>query len=231
MRVVPAQAVLRTVVSRLVCRRMLRFTLFGIPVSVQPWFWLVLALLSGRFEANSPEGLLHLLIFIAAGFISILVHELGHALTAKAFGARVHIVLEALGGYAAYSGVHLSRGKSFLVTLAGPVVQIVLGVSSYLLYVFFPPNNNYGADLLLVLSIISIFWALLNLLPIFPLDGGHLLDAVLGRHRIRVTLIVSIVTAVGGALALLVRKDFSLLPLFLISLAYQAFTMLRQMPR
>ena len=114
-------------------RRMVRFSIFGIPVLVHPFFWVTLALIGGALNANSPSAILGLCLFLLAGFISILVHELGHALTARRFGARSEIVLQAFGGYAAYSGVRLTRPQSFAVTAAGPAVQILLGVALYML--------------------------------------------------------------------------------------------------
>ncbi len=98
---------------------MFRFMIFNIPVTVQPWFWLTLAFISGRLFADSTQDIIFLLLFLVAGFISILVHELGHTLTAKHFAQRVEIVLQAFGGYAAYSGTRLSRKQSFMITAAG----------------------------------------------------------------------------------------------------------------
>ena len=63
---------------------MIRFNLFGIPVQVQPWFWLTLVLIGGGVGANTADELLLLALFVVAGFVSILVHELGHALAGMA---------------------------------------------------------------------------------------------------------------------------------------------------
>ena len=101
-------------------RHMVRFSIFGIPVQIQPFFWVTLVLIGGALDANSPAAILRIAIFVLAGFISILVHELGHALTARKFGARSEIVLQAFGGYAAYSGVRLTRPQSFRRHRSGP---------------------------------------------------------------------------------------------------------------
>ena len=108
---------------------MVRFSIFGIPVRVHPFFWVTLAIIGGALGANSPQDILRIAFFLLAGFVSIMVHELGHALTARKFGAHSEIVLEAFGGYAAYSGVRMTRPQSFLITAAGPAVQILLGVT------------------------------------------------------------------------------------------------------
>lgn len=204
---------------------MIQFSLFHIPIRIQPWFWLTLALLGGVHRLDSREGLFRLSLFILAGFISILVHELGHALTAKHFGKRVEIVLQAFGGYAAYSGGgRLSRVQTFLITAAGPAIQIVLGLLALLLL------KRYGGDstdtlryFLAVLYVISIIWALLNLLPVLPMDGGRLLETILGPQRIRLTLQVSMVTAIVVAVLAFQFKLGVILPIFMGFMAYESY--------
>ena len=62
-------------------RRMIQFSLFNIPIRVLPWFWVTMAFIGGVLYADTKEALFELLLFMLAGFISILVHELGHALS------------------------------------------------------------------------------------------------------------------------------------------------------
>ena len=83
---------------------MIRFSLFGIPVAIEPFFWITLVILGGASGADNAAEILNIGLFVIAGFISILVHELGHALTARSFGAHSRITLQAFGGYAAYTG-------------------------------------------------------------------------------------------------------------------------------
>jgi Zn-dependent protease len=207
---------------------MIRFTIFGIPVQVHPFFWITLAIIGGALRANSASALLQIALFLLAGFISILVHELGHALTAKRFGAYSEITLQAFGGYAAYSGVRLTRPQSFAVTAAGPLVQILLGAAVYFALPLLPPLNREAAYFLVVLIWISIVWALLNLLPILPLDGGQMLNAVLGPDRIKTTLWITIITAVGAGLLLYLRFGSILFPIFLGMFAWQAWQALNE---
>jgi Zn-dependent protease len=209
-------------------RNMIRFSIFGIPVRVEPFFWISLILLGGAGSVDSPEGIFRILLFMLAGFASILVHELGHALTARKFGAYSEITLQAFGGYAAYSGVHLTRPQSFAVTAAGPLVQILFGVAIYFVIPLMPTLNPQGEYFLSTLIWISIAWAVINLLPVVPLDGGRLLETVLGPRRIKITLWISIVTAISAGILVYQFTGSFLFPLFLAMFAFQAFQALKE---
>lgn len=203
---------------------MLRFSLFGIPIVVQPWFWATLAFLGGALDIGKPGvSVLNIILFVLAAFISVLVHELGHALTGKAFGAYPSIVLQAFGGYATFGGKHFSRGQDLLVTAAGPAIQIVLGAIFYGISRFFPPPTPALHSFVWALIIVSIVWAIINLLPVLPLDGGRLMAALLGPSRQILTHKISIGVALAAALGLLVASNFSsfLFPIFLLMMAHQ----------
>lgn len=208
---------------------MIRFSLFGIPVEVQPFFWLSLLLLGAMGGgADTPEQIFQILLFVIAGFISILIHEFGHALTAKAFGANTAIILQSFGGFAAYSGVLMSRTKSFLITAAGPAIQILLGSVIYLLLMALPPLSENGEYFLGTLMVISFVWAILNLLPVLPLDGGQMVNSILGPTRIKITLWVTIIVATGVGLTMFVKTGSFLFPIFLGMFAWQAFQALKE---
>ncbi len=208
---------------------MIRFTLLGIPVRIEPWFWLTMAIVGGGSSANSTGAILRLAVFVLAGFVSILVHELGHALTGRAFGAGTAITLQAFGGYAEFPGNHFTRAQHFLVTAAGPLVQILLGVVAILLMPGAAGMQSDAGYFLRCLGIISIFWAVLNLLPVLPLDGGQMLNALLGPSRIKLTLWVSILTAIGAGGLMFLKTGSFLFPLFLAMFAYQSWKGLRGM--
>jgi stage IV sporulation protein FB len=176
-------------------RQMFEFKIFNIPVKVEPWFWIVLALIGGATGADSKAALLQILMFIVAGFISILVHELGHALTARHFGHRVNILLHGFGGLAFYQGGGQTRQRTFLITAAGPAIQIALGLVVLAFYNQFDGISTPSRQFLWILYWISFVWAILNLLPILPLDGGRLLESILGPGRIRLTLTISLTVA------------------------------------
>lgn len=206
---------------------MIRFSIFGIPVEIQPFFWLVLVLIGGASYADSAQEILNVGLFVIAGFISILVHELGHALTARSYGASVRISLQAFGGYAAYAGLEANRLRSFLITAAGPAIQIALGVLVSFVTRKMELNDNMDYFVSMLIWI-SYAWAILNLLPVLPLDGGQMLNAALGPKRIKVTLWVSILVASFSAIAMFSGTREMMFPIFLGMFAWQSFQALKQ---
>ena len=211
---------------------MIQFSLFGIPIRVLPFFWLTLALLGGALRADSSEKILLLGLFVIAGFVSILVHELGHALLARRFGARCEITLEAFGGYAAYRGVRMKRWQTFAISAAGPLAQFALGMGIAKSFALMPEIPGNMVYFLASLVEISLVWSVLNCLPILPLDGGQMLNALLGEQRIRITLWVSLLLAAGLALYVLYRAPGALLPAaFLGMFAWQAGKALKELGR
>lgn len=151
----------------------------GIPVYVEPsflFFLLIIILFNASGEAfNAAQvGLLCFVIFV-----SILIHELGHALTARLVGCDgIRVALIMFGGYATHTPT--TRGRSLGISLAGPAAGLLLGGAALLFY-WFGGDLLYvgpeGATLYLVQSLIFInfFWTFFNLLPIHPMDGGRAL--------------------------------------------------------
>lgn len=202
---------------------MLSFRLFNIPVHVHPFFWITLGLIGGGLSAQSSEEVLYVLMFVLAGFLSILVHELGHALTIRKYGLATEVHLVAFGGFASYAAGRLDRRQSFLVTAAGPGIQIILGILALVLLEFMPlPAGSLMGYLLSSLVLVSIFWAVLNCLPIHPLDGGQMLAAVLGPQRRRSVHLIGILTALSiGLLGFVLLNGALLLLIFMGYFAYQ----------
>lgn len=181
----------------------LQFTLLGIRVRVSAWFWLTAVLMGwGACQGLSlgDQRLLVQLLVIWLGvvFLSILVHEMGHALAYRNFGQAAHVVLYHLGGLAvpeAWGRRHLRPVQRLLVSAAGPLAQFLLAVLTVGLLkvagysVPFPipavssalnfyegrdfPSTQTLAffDFLLY---VNVFWPLLNLIPVPPLDGGQI---------------------------------------------------------
>jgi membrane-associated protease RseP (regulator of RpoE activity) len=209
---------------------MIRFTFFGMPVEIQPWFWVIMALLGTNFGRSASGGneALMIALFVIAGALSIFVHELGHALTGKMFKARPFIVLHGFGGFAAFPGSHFTRMQSFLVTAAGPLVQIALGVLAFAaLFVLKDLSESFQHFIGFLFSV-SIFWALLNLIPVYPLDGGQMMAAMLGPQRRKLCLQLSIGVAVCAAIALWVSGIGVFMPFFMLYFAYQNYQELKE---
>jgi Zn-dependent protease len=209
---------------------MIRFRIFGIPVEIQPWFWLILALLGSSFgqRGGNLNEALSVALFVIAGAISILVHELGHALAGKYFKAQPIVVLHSFGGVAVFPYAQFTRMQSFLVTAAGPAIQILLGLFALGAYIYFIEHFTEAfAGFVRDLWLVSLFWAILNLIPVHPLDGGQMLAAMMGPKRRRLFLQLSIAFAVLCAVGLFVAKIGILMPIFLLYFAYQNFQELR----
>lgn len=212
----------------------LRFALFGIPVRVHPLFWLV-ALILG---ANTRD-LRSLLIWIVALFMSILIHELGHALAVRSFGSRPAIILYGMGGLTSYAPIRrLGTAGGVLISLAGPgagflLAAVVCGaiklsghevsVAWRAPYGFMvEPADQIGSwaftFFLDQLLFVSVVWGLVNLLPIYPLDGGHIarqvLSAVNPRQGLRQSLLLSVGAAVLMAVFGLLHRDWFIALLF-----------------
>jgi Zn-dependent protease len=181
----------------------LRWRMFGIPVRVHPLFWLVAAVLSWPLL---DLGIPHLLIGIACIFVSILVHELGHVVVGRAFGSHGHIVLWAFGGVAPGSNELGERWKRVLVLFAGPGAQFILYGLVWLgwRHVARQVTNESLLDLLYAaafsLLYINLVWPIVNLMPLWPLDGGQITREfftwITPRNGVRFSLQVSIGFAV-----------------------------------
>lgn len=182
---------------------MLKFSLFGIPIDIQPMFFL-LVLLLGYGRLSQP---LTLVVWAVVVFVSVLGHELGHALAFRQFGHHPRITLYGMGGLTHGSaGVQTSLGQDLIVALAGPGVGLVLGGLVWVIttQVTLPDQSIVGtlvSDLLWV----NIGWSVFNLLPMLPLDGGHVLltitRAVTGGKTAQASMIASGIS-LGLAIAL-----------------------------
>lgn len=205
----------------------LRFSLAGFPVRVHPLFWLIALLL------GSSGSLIGIPIWIFAVFVSILVHELGHAFAFRRYGIDSNIVLHGFGGLTipesspwgtGWANVAPSPGQQIVISLAGPFAGFFLAVLVFagalltgaaaagtLLgfipvpqYVSLSGMGSILNQLILMMLWVNIFWGLINLLPVFPLDGGQVARNILiqydPRDGARKSLWVSVVA--GGVIAL-----------------------------
>jgi Zn-dependent protease len=221
----------------------LRFRLFGIPVTIIPWFWLA-ALVTG-WQPKSNEHPDFLLIWIGCFFVSILVHEMGHALTALAFGWPPEIYLYGFGGLAIYRPTSgRTTGRSVLISFAGPAagfllfgLTLVLGIglvaSGWAQGLPQAWQERLG-EFIWDMTWINLAWGLVNLVPVLPLDGGRIAEALLIRFRPwdgpRLAVTLSVVVAIVAAVAFyLNREHFGTYPAFFFGiLAFSNFQSLQQ---
>lgn len=204
----------------------LHFRVGDIPVRVHPFFWISTVLLGYQKNLQGIDVLIYIVVWAAVLFVSILVHELGHILMGRYFGNRGHIVLTGFCGLAIGASDLPKRWQRIAVSLAGPGAGFLLGalvIGCCWLYdpsltllllnavlkthfsvgelTAFPPLLVLFA--LLNLIFINFFWGLVNLLPIWPLDGGHICREICEHYRdregMRLSLMISLGVAVGFA--------------------------------
>lgn len=135
--------------------------------------FLVLAFGIGWLNSATIAGIFLWAIVV---FVSILVHELGHALTAISFGQSAEVTFMPLGGLTSRQGGALSPLKEFIIVLNGPLAGFGLYFACRFFLGFFETNTTSPiAYMLLIGTYVNLIWTILNLLPILPLDGGKLL--------------------------------------------------------
>lgn len=162
---------------------------FGIDVHVHLTFGLLLGWIAISTFSSTGSLLATLLsmVLIAALFAFVVMHEYGHALTARVYGIRTrHITLYPIGGVAALEGMPKSAKAQALVAVAGPAVNFVLAGGLWLLggALGLDPFGNQepgaaGAGILRMLITANLVLGAFNLLPALPMDGGRLLKALL----------------------------------------------------
>jgi stage IV sporulation protein FB len=233
----------------------IHFRLFGIPVRIHPFFWLVALILGAR-----DQKVIEILIWIAAVLVSILIHELGHALVVRAFGFHPWIVLHGMGGLTCHDPAENYRSNAntplgqITISFAGPAAGFALAAALVMVlylagrrdqmlfeWIFnvipLPVWINPTSLAVFVNDVfwISIFWGLVNLLPIYPLDGGQIAREFFiyfsPGDGIRQSLMLSILTAaIISALALIRLRDLFIC-LFFAYLAYESFMALQAYTR
>jgi stage IV sporulation protein FB len=208
---------------------MLRFTLFGFPVSIHWMFWLTAALLSGQIgDLSRPGALWKMGIWIAVVFLSVLWHELGHVIFQRKFGARPEIMLVAFGGLAIPHGARFTRRQSFVVAAAGPVFGLLLWVAAEVLFQFLPATTPMQRQLSGMILFVNLVWSLVNLLPVLPLDGGHMLLAALGPRHQRTTAAIGMVVAILIAVAAFRFLGSFFMAFFFAWFAWQNYQVFKQ---
>jgi stage IV sporulation protein FB len=203
------------------------FRLGDIPVVVRWTFFLTLAILGASRDVALVA------VWLVAAFIAVLVHELGHALTAKAFGQEASIELFAMGGLTFPRGRPLSNVQSIALSLAGPGLGFAFGALVWAIDRAVGPEHRMADAFVNDLLWCSIGWGVFNLVPILPMDGGQAMEKVfvivLGPETgPRLALVVSLLAAaVGLVFAILVRMPWA--GLLCVLFAFSSFQRLRDL--
>ncbi|NGX31285.1 MAG: putative zinc metalloprotease Rip3 [Chlamydiae bacterium] len=199
-----------------------------IPIQIHPLFWLVCLLIGFLY---SGMNLALMFLWVVVIFVSVLFHELGHALCARAFGQQSVITLMAFGGVTQHTGKDLSASKQFLITLMGPLFGFILFAIFYSLAPFVPETSEYLSYFVRVMVIINLLWSVINLFPILPMDGGQLVRIVLEKFfqikGLKAAVIISIVfSVVIGGLSLVFGQW--ILAMLFFFFAFQSFALYSQ---
>jgi Zn-dependent protease len=194
--------------------------LFGIPIRVEPIFVVVVVLLGigPGTDATLLAG------WVVIVFASVLLHELGHAAAFVAFGSKPSIVLYGLGGVTSARSP-AQRWQSVVVSLAGPVLPLVLiGLPAIVLAESdWTAASDHREVLVRMVVWVNVWWGLINLLPLLPLDGGHVFEQFLGPRMARVlTIVVAIPIAVYAF-----RQELPFGAVIAAMCGYQAWQQLR----
>ncbi len=162
--------------------RSIQFTLFGCEVNISASFFLLVAwLMCIAYELNLPLWIM--MVYAVVLFVSVLVHEFGHALAFRWYGARdcVSVHVHALGGHTMaceWCTQSLTSWQRCVVVFAGPAAGLGLTGGAIGLVLCASTEPMYGLATQLVLF--NLVLSVTNLIPLFPLDGGHLMEEMTG---------------------------------------------------
>jgi Zn-dependent protease len=146
----------------------------GIDLYLHPTFLILLGVV------GLTQGGISAVLLLVAVFGCVVLHELGHALTARAYGIGTQdITLSPIGGVARLERMPRSPGAELLITLAGPGVNLVIALVAWLLLPILGNEATVIGAYASALLAINLFMAGFNLIPAFPMDGGRILRALL----------------------------------------------------
>ncbi|WP_242134752.1 site-2 protease family protein [Aestuariivivens marinum] len=212
-------------------------SVFGIKIIVHwTFFFLILWIVFSELKrGGNSESIFFNIVLVLAVFGCVVLHELGHALAAKRFGIGTKkIVLLPIGGMASLERIPESPKQEFLVTLAGPLVNILIVV---ILYFIVPVDEfvrlNFTEtfeilmsftiqNFLFYLFLVNLGLVIFNFIPAFPMDGGRILRALLAIKLAPVKA-TQIASSIGQFIAILFLFTGMLYNPFLIIIALFVF--------
>lgn len=226
----------------------LNFSFAGFPVRVHPLFWLI-----GILFGASLGRLDLIVIWVIVLFISIFIHEFGHALVMRGYGVDSLIVLYHFGGLAVPTSsrrTSLEWLEQIAISLAGPfagflfaaLVAVLVNFAGGIVVInwflgfipipsaFLPSMSNLINNAIQFILWINVFWGLINLLPVFPLDGGRVSQQIFVRfdpwNGIRNSLWLSVITGAIVAIVGFVVLDSIYMAFLFGILAVQSYQMI-----
>jgi len=189
----------------------------GIKIKVHwTFFLLIIWIVSDQIKrGGDTESILYNVAFILTVFLCVVLHELGHALMARRFKIGTKkITLLPIGGIASMEKIPESPRQEFLVSIAGPIVNVIIAT---LLYFIIPIKDIMNLNLdesfsflvrfnmqnfLFYLFLVNVALVVFNMIPAFPMDGGRVLRALLAMKMNRVKA-TQIAASVGQFFAVL----------------------------
>ncbi|HKV41995.1 MAG TPA: site-2 protease family protein [Blastocatellia bacterium] len=187
----------------------MRFKVFGIPVRIDFTFWIMIVIL-GDVKLSQPDLLAE---WVGVVLVSVLVHELGHALIARRFGREPRIQLYGMGGLTSWDADRdFSHFRSILISLSGPGAGFLLASVTWAISLAVPQARStlLGQHIFHDLMWVNFAWGVFNLFPILPLDGGNVMGSIeewmtKKPHR-TISHIISMVLAAAIAIVTLAAR-------------------------
>lgn len=190
-------------------------TISGIPLKIHWTFGFLLIYVAWTNSVNgfNPGLILFSILNVLSLVVCVILHEFGHALTARRFGVDTRdIIMTPIGGIARLERMPDGRGQEFWVAIAGPAVNFAIALLIALGYIIASGNQLFTSGFWLdeegqlayfkLLLLTNLFLGLFNLIPAFPMDGGRILRSLLSLYmsRSKATRIASVA---GQAIAVL----------------------------
>ncbi len=219
-------------------RGVLNFKMFGVPVQIQPWFWVITVVLGYSQDSAST------LIWVGVVLISILVHEFGHVAAFRAYGSPAAVLLYSWGGLTIPARPTQGTLARSVVALAGPFAGFSLAAITVAIAMNLGAQIDFGIQMAIIPSLralfpretytdhvywviavndllfVNFYWGLMNLLPVTPLDGSHVSRAILeqaspaGWRRPWIFISAGVAFAIAGVA--LYSRSFYIAVMFLL---------------
>lgn len=188
------------------------FRIRGIQIAVHLSFFLLLAYYANLgYEQSGFVGMAWSSAMLVTMFACVVLHELGHSFVGMHFGLKVRrILLMPIGGMAQFDSIPRKPSQELLMTIAGPAVNFVIAGILWLFVDYYPdsgdllgPSSSLG-DLGRFLLGWNLYMGLFNLIPVFPMDGGRILRALLATRLpyLRATFVAATISKIISSVAI-----------------------------